>query len=240
MNYIEIINNFWTKFRECPLSSSAVAVYFYLLDQCNREHWRMPIRCMTVSICANLAIDKSTFTRARMKLRERGLIIFREGRRNICAPTYSIPCDATSRATSAATIYKKENINSTTTMMTPEELMLDKEKEWFEEILNNEGDKETLAMDFNISIEKVNQLLKKFKADVDFTQVKHSNRVAFRQHVKRWMNRHIEINNNKHQEYDQTNRAGSAATNTYEKRREAAENLVKELGNRPDLGTQIW
>lgn len=242
MNYIRIANNFWDNFGRNPLSTSAVAIFFYIVNQCNRAHWQMPVSCSTSTICENLGIDKSTLVRSRKKLKDRGLLVYCKGRRNVCTPTYTIIDGATTNATTNATSSKKENINYSAT--TASELMYkgslqDIEREWFVEIMGNEDDKEALAMDFNISVEKVNQLLEKFKADVDFTQEKHPNRVAFRQHVKRWLNRHLEINNNKNKEYDQTNRTGSA-TSTYEKRREAAESLVKELGNRPDLGKQIW
>ena len=90
MGYIDVINHFWDEFRKEPLPSSAVALFFYLANECNREHWHMPVRCFSVVICQSLTISKATLTRSRDLLKERGFINFSKGRRNFEAPKYLI------------------------------------------------------------------------------------------------------------------------------------------------------
>lgn len=105
MRYIDYINRLWELNRSNRFKPSERELFFYLLNECNRQYWQMPVYCPTTVICATLGIDKSTIIRARQGLLQRGLISFTEGVQNSQAPAYTITMDATARATGNATAY---------------------------------------------------------------------------------------------------------------------------------------
>lgn len=103
MRYIDYINRLWELNRTNRFKPSERELFFYLLNECNRLYWQMPVYCPTTVICATLGIDKSTIIRARQGLLQRGLISFTAGVQNSQAPAYTITMDATARATDNAT-----------------------------------------------------------------------------------------------------------------------------------------
>ncbi len=103
MGYIEYINMLWELNRSNMFKPSERELFFYLLNECNRQYWQMPVYCPTTVICATLGIDKSTIIRARQGLSQRGLITFTAGVQNSQAPAYTITMNATARATCHAT-----------------------------------------------------------------------------------------------------------------------------------------
>ena len=80
MTYIGYLNQFWKAQEEYMFPASYIALYVYLLKECNRRNWQMPFSCSTVMICEMLRISKSTLTTARTTLAEAGLISFVDGR----------------------------------------------------------------------------------------------------------------------------------------------------------------
>lgn len=103
MRYIDYINRLWELNRNNRFKPSERELFFYLLNECNRLYWQMPVYCPTTVICTTLGIDKSTIIRARQGLLQRGLISFTAGVQNSQAPVYTITMDATARATGNAT-----------------------------------------------------------------------------------------------------------------------------------------
>ena len=71
-------------------SSSEIILYLYLVHICNQNYWNMPIACKTATLQSELGLNKTTIIRARVKLRERGLIDFTEGVQNSCSPKYRL------------------------------------------------------------------------------------------------------------------------------------------------------
>lgn len=103
MGYIDYINRLWELNRSNRFKPSERELFFYLLNECNRQYWQMPVHCPTTVICATLGIDKSTIIRARQGLAQQGIITFTEGVQNSQAPAYTITMDATACATGHAT-----------------------------------------------------------------------------------------------------------------------------------------
>lgn len=103
MGYIDYINRLWELNRSNRFKPSERELFFYLLNECNRQYWQMPVYCPTTVICATLGIDKSTIIRARQGLAQQGIITFTEGVQNSQAPAYTITMDATACATGHAT-----------------------------------------------------------------------------------------------------------------------------------------
>ena len=70
--------------------AATVALYAYLLDECNRRNWKMPFACSTVIICDKLRISKQTLSAARMQLAEARLIEFTDGRSRFTPSKYTL------------------------------------------------------------------------------------------------------------------------------------------------------
>ena len=53
MEYIKLINRFWETNRNTQFTMAETTLYFYLLNEANRNYWQMPIVCATAIICAS-------------------------------------------------------------------------------------------------------------------------------------------------------------------------------------------
>lgn len=90
MTYIDLANQFWRAHEEYSFSSSTIALYFYLLNVCNRRKWRMPFSGKTSIISEELQISKSTFSEARKQLEEAGLISYSDGKSRFVPAQYTL------------------------------------------------------------------------------------------------------------------------------------------------------
>lgn len=75
----DYLNSFWSLNAQKPCSTSEVALYFYLLNEVNHNHWNMPVKCCTELIRIRLKTTKQNIMKARNGLKERGLIKFSKG-----------------------------------------------------------------------------------------------------------------------------------------------------------------
>lgn len=94
-SYIDLIKQFWTINRQERFSPSAYALYFYLLEECNRNFWTMPFFCPTSVVFSMIGLNNAAVSRARVELCNRGLIKFIAGKRSHQAPAYTIVSDVT-------------------------------------------------------------------------------------------------------------------------------------------------
>lgn len=123
MDYIKLINRFWDLNRNTRFTMAETTLYFYLLNEANRNYWQMPIACATAIVCASTGMTKATLMRARNSLNRKGLIGFTEGVQHSRAPTYQIrtfetdgdtadeTANITAERTTRATIIKDNNTN---------------------------------------------------------------------------------------------------------------------------------
>ena len=72
------------------MSTSEVALYAFIANECNQNRWHMPVQCSTVRICEVLHISKQTLCNARKNLAKRGLISFSEGSSRHVPSKYSL------------------------------------------------------------------------------------------------------------------------------------------------------
>ncbi len=79
MNYLTLINQFWTLRREVPFSSTEADLYFYLLNVSNGLQWKNPFQQANPLIGATLGISEKTLIAARNRLKQYGLIDFTPG-----------------------------------------------------------------------------------------------------------------------------------------------------------------
>lgn len=90
MTYIEYMNQFWRTAEQEPFPASEVALYAFLVNECNKRHWQMPFPCPTIQICESLRLSKQTVIVARQHLCEQGLISFTAGSTRYVPSKYSL------------------------------------------------------------------------------------------------------------------------------------------------------
>lgn len=88
MNYIELINNVWNLREQGLITSYECDLYLYLVHRCNRLGWRNPFVQPTDITCAVLRINRNALISRRNRLKQLGLIDFKEGERKTKPPTY--------------------------------------------------------------------------------------------------------------------------------------------------------
>ena len=54
----DYLNSFWSLNAQKPCSTTEVALYFYLLNEVNHNHWNMPVKCCTELIRIRLKTTK--------------------------------------------------------------------------------------------------------------------------------------------------------------------------------------
>lgn len=108
MDYIKLINRFWGANRHSQFTMAETTLYFYLLNEANRNYWQMPIACATAIICASTGMTKATLIRARNGLKKIGFIGFTEGVQHSRAPTYHIHTFETDDETADKTAHKTD------------------------------------------------------------------------------------------------------------------------------------
>lgn len=91
MNYIELINHYWTEVEVKGFTPTETNIYFRLLDICNRLGWENPFSLSNPRAVALMAVSENTLAAGREKLVMRGLIGFKKGVRRKDAPQYCFP-----------------------------------------------------------------------------------------------------------------------------------------------------
>lgn len=90
VNIYELMHAFWQENEYEPFSTAEIALFFFLLERANCRRWKMPFKCSTALVCRSIKVAKQTFLSARLKLSERGLITFIQGKGNAMAPAYTV------------------------------------------------------------------------------------------------------------------------------------------------------
>jgi hypothetical protein len=90
MTYIDLINRFWLRFEEEEISRTEMALFFYLLNVCNRRRWQAQFSLTNKNIMVNLDISENTLAKCRDRLVELNLIKYEKGERNNSSPKYTI------------------------------------------------------------------------------------------------------------------------------------------------------
>ncbi|MBS5907842.1 MAG: hypothetical protein KIC84_11515 [Dysgonomonas mossii] len=79
MKYIDLINNVWELREQGIISSLEQDLYLYLIHKCNRLNWKNPFNQSTDILCSVLGINRNTLTQRRNRLKQLGLIDFKDG-----------------------------------------------------------------------------------------------------------------------------------------------------------------
>lgn len=67
------------------------SLFIYLLTRANNVGWKNPFPVATQNVISVLGITNATLVNVRNRLKEKGLIDFREGKRGVEAPQYCLP-----------------------------------------------------------------------------------------------------------------------------------------------------
>lgn len=115
MTYIGYLNRFWSAHEEYRFSSTAIALYVYLLNECNKRNWNMPFPCSTVVVCDALHVCKTALITARKQLADAGLIKLTDGRSRYTPPKYTLlewTDNLTVKRTDGRTLYNTKDIDN--------------------------------------------------------------------------------------------------------------------------------
>jgi hypothetical protein len=74
LNYLEQKNFFWRVYDAHSLGQAEIALYFHLLEICDKCNWMNPFKRQNTKICSHLGMSKKTLERTRNKLQQVGLI----------------------------------------------------------------------------------------------------------------------------------------------------------------------
>lgn len=73
-----------------PTPASEIALFAYLVNECNKRYWQMPFACSTTRISDDLRVSRQTVITAREHLVQRNLISFTEGKSRHLPSTYTL------------------------------------------------------------------------------------------------------------------------------------------------------
>lgn len=73
-----------------PMPASEIALFAYLVNECNKRFWQMPFACSTTRISDDLRVSRQTVITAREHLVQRNLISFTEGKSRHLPSTYAL------------------------------------------------------------------------------------------------------------------------------------------------------
>jgi len=90
MTYIELINAVWELREQGIITVCEHDLYNYLLHRCNRLNWKNPFHQSTSIMCAVLGINRSTLSARRKRLKQLGLINYKEGKARTRPAEYRI------------------------------------------------------------------------------------------------------------------------------------------------------
>ena len=90
MNYIGLMNKMWRSAMKSPMPASEIALFAYLVNECNKRFWQMPFACSTTRISDDLRVSRQTVITAREHLVKRRLISFTEGKSRHLPSTYTL------------------------------------------------------------------------------------------------------------------------------------------------------
>lgn len=80
----------WRSAMRSPMPASEVALFAYLVNECNKRFWQMPFACSTTRISDDLRVSRQTVITAREHLVKRRLISFTEGKSRHLPSTYTL------------------------------------------------------------------------------------------------------------------------------------------------------
>ncbi len=191
MTYIGYMNQFWRLAESESFAASEVALYAFLVNECNKYHWQMPFSCSTDSICYRLRISKQTLITARSRLAKQKLISYTNGTSRFHPSTYSL-LDLTDNLTEDLTGNNKDIDKDLLDKNTHgEQLLLSIEK--IEELLSSDTEWQRKVEEYlrdknvNTASADITSFLASFFKYLRACDVRHKTEEDAKQHFINWI-----------------------------------------------------
>ena len=95
--YINLINDFWDRYAQEPLSAPASMVYFYLLNLINRNRWK-PVFISDHDLAAEAGVARRALREYKLEIEAAGLLIVEPiGTGRTAGTAYQIPTEETAQ-----------------------------------------------------------------------------------------------------------------------------------------------
>jgi len=95
--YINLINDFWDRYAQEPLSAPASMVYFYLLNLINRNRWK-PVFISDHDLAAGAGVARRALREYKLEIEAAGLLIVEPtGTGRTAGTVYQIPTEETAK-----------------------------------------------------------------------------------------------------------------------------------------------
>ena len=95
--YINLINDFWDRYAQEPLSAPASMVYFYLLNLINRNRWK-PVFISDHDLAAGAGVARRALREYKLEIEAAGLLIVEPtGTGRTAGTVYQIPTEETAQ-----------------------------------------------------------------------------------------------------------------------------------------------
>ena len=125
--YINLINDFWDRYAQEPISAPASMVYFYLLNRINRNRWQ-PVFISDHDLASEAGVSRRHLPEYKEAIAASGLLLIQnEGQGRLAGTSYSIPTETAPKGTingakrnqlepvTPYNVYNKTSIRPTTT-----------------------------------------------------------------------------------------------------------------------------
>lgn len=116
MNYIELINNYWSLREQGILSGAEGDLYLYLLHTSNKLAWKNPFNQSNRLICAYLNMSEKSLIKYKNTLKQAGLIDFTSGKAIKQNSSYTLlnPCKnySSSESSLSSSLYSSPGNSS--------------------------------------------------------------------------------------------------------------------------------
>ena len=97
--YINLINDFWDRYAQEPLSAPASMVYFYLLNLINRNRWK-PVFISNTELADGARISRRGLPSYKAEIAEAGLLCIQDqGEGRMASTVYSLPDETAQKGT---------------------------------------------------------------------------------------------------------------------------------------------
>lgn len=94
VNVYELMQGFWRENEYEPFPTSAIALFFFLLERANNRRWKMPIKCHTSVISHAISVSRQSVITSRDILASSGMITFYPGKSRNTPASYTIETDS--------------------------------------------------------------------------------------------------------------------------------------------------
>ncbi len=192
MNYIKLINHFWKTQHLKDFTAYEAYLYYYLLHECNLRQWENPFQCSNRSISAAIGISEKTLIDVRNRLKQKGMIDYKAGKRRKSSPAYTLllPDTQKTKVSKRAGVKPDSNIGANNKTrenkgVAPSVLLL---KECRDILLKDAQYLSVLCSNHGMHLTTVEEYMKSFFRKLENESVQYKDIADAKSHFARWLN----------------------------------------------------